>query len=67
MSPGAGAAPGTSRPRQGVSALEGIGDGFVIFDADWRYAYVNRRAEQLLGVGCQEILGQNVWERYPDT
>lgn len=50
-----------------LSALEGIGDGFLIFDAEWRYAYVNRRAEQLLGVGCQEILGQNVWERYPDA
>ena len=27
-----------------LSALEGIGDGFLIFDADWRYAYLNPTA-----------------------
>ncbi len=45
--------------------LEGIGEAFVAFDAEWRYTYVNARAEATLGRARGELLGRVVWELFP--
>jgi PAS domain S-box-containing protein len=40
------------------SVLEYIAEGIVILDEEGRFCYVNRSAEQILGVPRQEIIGQ---------
>jgi PAS domain S-box-containing protein len=47
--------------------LESITDAFCTFDRNWRFTYVNRKAEELLGRGRDDLLGKNHWEEYPDT
>jgi len=47
--------------------LESIPDAFYAFDRDWRFTYVNRRAEALLGRSRDELLGNNVWAIYSDA
>ncbi|WP_088891301.1 sensor histidine kinase [Leptolyngbya ohadii] len=46
--------------------FEMTSDGFVSVDREWRYTYVNQRAEQLLGKPRQQLLGQNVWQVFPE-
>lgn len=47
--------------------LERIDDGFVKLDEDWSIAYVNSRAEELLGRPEDELLGESVWEEFPEA
>ena len=47
--------------------LESITDAFCAFDRDWRFSYVNRQAEVLLGRSRDDLIGKNHWEEYPDT
>lgn len=47
--------------------LESITDSFCAFDRDWRFTYVNRQAEMLLGRTRDELLGRSHWEMFPDT
>jgi PAS domain S-box-containing protein len=47
--------------------LESLSDGFQAFDRQWRYAYLNRRAEQILGRKREELLGKVCWEEYPQA
>jgi PAS domain S-box-containing protein len=45
--------------------LEAMSDAYAAFDREWRYTYVNSRAEELLGRRSAELIGQNVWELFP--
>jgi PAS domain S-box-containing protein len=45
-----------------VDILESITDGFAHIDADWRYTYVNRHAEEFAGRRREELPGQSIWE-----
>jgi len=47
--------------------LESITDAFVFFDHQWQYVYINEQAERLLQKTRQELLGQVVWEVFPDA
>ncbi|HEU0054935.1 MAG TPA: PAS domain S-box protein [Longimicrobium sp.] len=47
--------------------LENVGDAFVAVDHDWRYQFVNRRAEETLGRPRAELLGRSLWEIFPDA
>ncbi len=47
------------------SILECITDAFLILDSGWRYVYMNRESERLLGRSREELLGRNIWEVYP--
>ena len=47
------------------AVLESIGDAFVALDREWRYTYVNRRAEEALGRPRGEVLGRVLWEVLP--
>ncbi|MDB5350084.1 MAG: domain S-box [Planctomycetota bacterium] len=56
--------------RQGERArtiLESITDAFASFDRDWRFVYLNRQAEALLGRTADDLLGRDHWEEYPET
>jgi PAS domain S-box-containing protein len=46
--------------------LSSISDGFFSFDKEWRYIYLNKAAEKLLGKNADELLGKNVWEVFPE-
>ncbi len=46
--------------------LESITDAFVAVDADWRYTYVNSEAARLSRLTAEEMLGQRLWDVFPD-
>ena len=45
--------------------VESLTDGFCALDRNYRYTYVNRQAEEILGRTRQELLGKNAFEEYP--
>lgn len=47
--------------------LETMTDAFYSLDRDWRFTYVNRQAEVLLERRRDELLGQVLWERFPEV
>ncbi|MEI2582459.1 PAS domain-containing protein [Scytonema sp. PRP1] len=63
-----GDAPKGSRPggdREVIHILESITDGFIAYDRDWRYIYVNEAAVRLLKKSRNELIGQRVWDVFP--
>jgi PAS domain S-box-containing protein len=46
--------------------IESITDGFFTVDEQWRFTYVNQKAEQILQRNRTELLGQNVWQVFPE-
>ncbi len=49
-----------------ISTFESIPAGFQALDQAWRFTYVNQRAETLLQRSRQDLLGQNVWDLFPE-
>jgi diguanylate cyclase (GGDEF)-like protein/PAS domain S-box-containing protein len=47
-------------------AMEAMSDAFLTVDRDYRYTYVNREAERLLGRKREEMIGKPVWDEVPD-
>jgi PAS domain S-box-containing protein len=47
--------------------LESIGDAFYAVDAELRFTYVNRKAEQLWGKKREELLGRNLRDEFPQA
>lgn len=47
--------------------LESITDAFYAIDDQWRFTYVNSQAEDLLQVRSDDVLGQNVWDFFPEA
>lgn len=47
--------------------LESITESFTSVDADWRFTYVNKAAEQVFGIRRQQLLGKVVWDVFPPT
>jgi PAS domain S-box-containing protein len=60
-------------PNRVESILESITDAFYALDREWRFAYVNERAlyflQRVTGQewAREELLGQNVWEVFPEA
>ena len=54
-----------AKNREITNILDSITDGFAILDRDWRYTYVNPKAEEILGKPKSELLANNVWEIFP--
>jgi PAS domain S-box-containing protein len=50
-----------------AGALEGMTDGFMAVDGDWRLTYVNAAAERTNGVPRGSLLGKTHWEAFPDV
>jgi len=44
-----------------------VTDAFYALDEDFRFTHVNDRAEELLQAGEQELLGEMLWEQYPEA
>ena len=45
--------------------LESISDAFYAVDRGWRFTYVNNRAEEMWGRTREKLLGENLWEVFP--
>lgn len=55
--------------RQITSILESITDGFVVLDREFRYVYMNGRAEELVlrgGRRREAVMGKPIWEAFPE-
>jgi two-component system, cell cycle sensor histidine kinase and response regulator CckA len=46
--------------------LENTTDGFFALDFAWRFTYVNPEAERLLGRSRDELMGGELWEKFPE-
>jgi len=46
--------------------LHSIDEGFVVFDAQWRYRYVNDRAAELLRQSAPAMIGRAIWDLFPE-
>ena len=47
--------------------LESISDAFFAIDEEWRFTYINGKAEQFWGRSRDELLGKNIWEEFPQA
>lgn len=47
--------------------LEQISDAFFLLDDDWRFIFINQRAEHLLRKPRSNLLGKNVWHCFPEA
>jgi PAS domain S-box-containing protein len=47
--------------------LESISDAFFAVDNEWRFTYVNSKAEELWGRSREELLEKNIWEEFPQA
>lgn len=48
-----------------ASVLETINEGFVAFDAEFRFTHVNAAAERINGAPRQTMLGKELWTVFP--
>jgi diguanylate cyclase (GGDEF)-like protein/PAS domain S-box-containing protein len=46
--------------------LESISDAFVAVDRDWRFTYLNRKAQQVFRMRATRMLGRVCWELFPE-
>jgi PAS domain S-box-containing protein len=53
--------------RELSNILESISDAFFAVDHEWRFTYVNRRAEELWSRTRADLLGKNLWEEFPQA
>jgi PAS domain S-box-containing protein len=55
----------TSEQRRRI--LESITDAFIALDEEWRFSYVNAQAEALLERSREDLVGQKVWDEFPEV
>jgi PAS domain S-box-containing protein len=56
-----------ANPQFLLQVLASLNDHFVMFDREWRYTYVNDAAAQVLGLPKEALLGQQIWELFPNA
>jgi len=54
-------------PDQAASILESVSDAFYAVDREWRFTYVNGKAEELWGRPREELLGKKIWDEFPQA
>ena len=50
-----------------AALLESIGTAFFALDDDWTFTYVNQTAERLLQRSSEALVGQSVWDAFPEA
>lgn len=55
------------RAREMNELLERLTDGFLALDPEWRFTYLNSRAEQLLQRTRDDLLGKVIWQEFPQA
>ncbi|GHO78294.1 hypothetical protein KSD_60650 [Ktedonobacter sp. SOSP1-85] len=51
---------------QVVAILESITDAFSYVNKQWRYTYINRGLEKLIGKKREEVVGRSFWDMLPE-
>jgi len=44
-----------------------VNDGFIAFDRDWKFTYVNKKAGEIYRIEPSSMVGKNVWELLPQS
>ena len=57
--------PGAQSIAQSIDYLEGLMEGFVAYDGDWRMTYMNAAAERILGRQRADVLGKTWHQAFP--
>ncbi len=52
---------------QTVEILETLGDAFYTLDHEWRFTYVNRKAEEYWERKREDLLGKVIWDVFPQV
>jgi PAS domain S-box-containing protein len=52
-------------PATQIDYLEGLMEGFIAYDGDWRMTYMNAAAERITGRRREEVLGKTWHEAFP--
>ena len=50
-----------------TNTLESITDAVIMLDREWRFTFINGTAERLLHCPRDEVIGMNIWERFPEA
>lgn len=50
-----------------IEILESISDAFYAVDSQFRFTYVNHKAEQLWGRRREELIGKHFWTEFPEA
>ncbi|NGM70928.1 PAS domain-containing protein [Natronolimnobius sp. AArcel1] len=53
--------------RRSIPALDRVSDAFFALDTDFRFTYLNRRAQSLLKRSRSELIGRVMWDEFPET
>jgi PAS domain S-box-containing protein len=59
-----------ARPAPSIDAesmLENATDGFLVYDSEFQFTYLNGDGERLLGKPKAELLGKTQWDVFPET
>lgn len=55
------------RKIRGGDVLDRVSDAVVGVDSDFEYTFANTQAEQLLDTDEEALLGETIWEAFPET
>ena len=47
--------------------LENIADSFYAIDSEFRFAYMNQRAEEYFQCNREDVIGRNIWDVLPES
>jgi len=47
--------------------VETINEGFFTCNSSWNVTYWNHKAEEIIGLSKQEVLGKNLWDLFPQA
>ena len=56
----------TARTLDPAQILESISDAFVAVDREWRFSYLNAKAQQVFRIRLSRLLGRVCWELFPE-
>ncbi len=51
---------------QMTEILDSIQDGFIALSQYWHFIYINQCASKYFGVEYEDLIGQNLWETFPE-
>jgi PAS domain S-box-containing protein len=47
--------------------LNQLNDHYAAYDLDWRYVFVNAKAAEVLGLPVNQLIGNRIWDLFPDA
>jgi signal transduction histidine kinase len=52
--------------QRALETLEAMSDAFLTLDSEWSFTYLNPQTECILDRRRDELLGENMWEQFPE-